>query len=88
MFHQVPRSHDGFVLSMIFSGEVAQMVKNLLGMQEMRVQSPGREDPLGEENDHLLQFSCLENPMDRGDRWTTVHRVAKSQTPLSNRTTD
>ena len=64
------------------------MVKNLLGMQEMRVQSPGQEDPLGEGIDHLLQFSCLENPMDRGDRWTTVHRVAKSQTPLSNRTTD
>ena len=64
------------------------MVKNLLGMQDMWVQSPGREDPLGEGNDHLLQFSCLENPMDRGDWWTTVHRVAKSQTQLSNRTTD
>ena len=37
---------------------------------------------------NLLQFSCLENPMDRGDWWTTVHRVAKSQTQLSNRTTD
>ena len=29
-----------------------------------------------------LQFSCLENPMDRGVRWATVHRVAKSRTHL------
>ena len=27
-----------------------------------------------------LQYSCLENPMDRGAWWATVHRVAKSQT--------
>ena len=33
-----------------------------------------------------LQYSCLENPMDRGAWWTTVHRVAKSQTRLSMRT--
>ena len=27
-----------------------------------------------------LQYSCLENPMDRGDWWATVHGVAKSWT--------
>jgi len=27
-----------------------------------------------------LQYSCLENPMDRGAWWAIVHRVAKSQT--------
>ena len=27
-----------------------------------------------------LQYSCLENPMDRGPWWATVHRVSKSQT--------
>ena len=31
-----------------------------------------------------LQYSCLENPMDRAARWVTVHRVAKSRTHLSN----
>ena len=31
---------------------------------------------------HSLQYSCLENPMDRGAWWATVHRVAKSQTQL------
>ena len=29
-----------------------------------------------------LQYSCLENPMDRGACWTMVHRFAKSQTGL------
>ena len=28
-----------------------------------------------------LQYSCLENPMDRGAWWATVHGVTKSQTP-------
>ena len=31
---------------------------------------------------NLLQYSCLENPMDRGARWATVYRVAKSRTRL------
>ena len=30
-----------------------------------------------------LQYSCLENSMDRGDWWATVHGVAKSWTRLS-----
>ena len=29
-----------------------------------------------------LQYSCLENPMDRGGWWATVYRVAKSQIQL------
>ena len=31
-----------------------------------------------------LQYSCLENPMDRGSWWAKVHGVAKSQTQLSD----
>ena len=31
-----------------------------------------------------LQYSCLENPMDEGVWWATVHEVAKSQTRLSD----
>ena len=31
----------------------------------------------GERNGNPLQYSCLENPMDRGTWWVTVHRVAK-----------
>ena len=33
--------------------------------------------------DNALQYSCLENPLDRGAWWTTVHRVAKSQAGLT-----
>ena len=35
-------------------------------------------------NGNLLQYSYLENPMDRGAWWATVHGVAKSWTRLSN----
>ena len=38
----------------------------------------------GEGNGNLLQYSSLENPMDRGAWWATVHGVTKSQTQLSN----
>ena len=34
----------------------------------------------GEGNGNPLQYSCLENPMDRGDRWATVHGIADSGT--------
>ena len=33
-------------------------------------------------HDHPLQYSCRENPMDRGAWWATVHRVAESWTQL------
>ena len=36
----------------------------------------------GARHGNPLQYSCLENPMDRGGWWATVHRVAKSQTRL------
>ena len=35
-----------------------------------------------EENGNPLQYSCLENPMERGDWWARVYRVTKSQTGL------
>ena len=37
-----------------------------------------------ERNDNPLQYSCLENSMDRGAWWATVRGVLKSQTQLSN----
>ena len=40
---------------------------------------PGSGRSPGEENDYLLQYSCLENSMDRGAWHTTVHGVTKSQ---------
>ena len=43
---------------------------------------PGSVRSPGEGNGNPLQYSCLENPMDRGAWWATVRRVAKSQTQL------
>ena len=45
---------------------------------------PGLGRSPGEGNGTLLQYSCLENPMDGGAWWATVHGVAKSQTWLSD----
>ena len=45
---------------------------------------PGSGRFSGEGNGNPLQYSCQENPMDGGAWWATVHRVAKSQTRLSN----
>ena len=61
----------------------AQMIKNLPAIQETQVQSLGQGDPL-ENTGNPLQFSCLENSMDREAWWAVVHGVAKSQTQLSN----
>ena len=54
------------------------MVEIHLPMQKMQVQSLGHEDPL--EKGMATHSSILENPMDRGAWWATVHRVAKSLT--------
>ena len=44
----------------------------------------GRSPRVG--NLNPLQYSCLENSMDREDWWATVHGLAKSQTQLSTHT--
>jgi len=41
---------------------------------------PGLGRPPGEGNGNPLQYSCLENPMDRGAWWATVCGVAKNWT--------
>ena len=51
------------------------MVKNLPAMQDS---TPGLGRSLGEEHGYPLQYSCLENPMDRGAWQATVHGVTKS----------
>ena len=54
---------------------VAQMVKNLPAVQETEVQPLGWEDPLEKGNGNPLQYFCLENPMNKGAWWATVHVV-------------
>ena len=47
---------------------------------------PGLGRYPGGGNGNPLQYSCLENPMDKGAWWVTVHGVANSQTRLSTHT--
>ena len=54
-------------------------------MQETWVQSSGSGRSPGEGNGNLLQYSCLENPMDRGAWRATVHGVTKSWTRLTDK---
>ena len=56
---------------------VAQMVKNLPAVQETRFDPWVGKIP-GEGNGNSLQYSCLENSMDRGAWHATVHGVAES----------
>ena len=42
--------------------------------------TPGSGRSPGEGNDYLLQYSCLENFMDRGAWWAIVHAIAESDT--------
>ena len=52
--------------------------------QEMPVRSQGLEDPLEEEMTTPSSILCLENPMERGTWWATVHGVTKSWTCLTD----
>ena len=54
-------------------------------IQEIWVQSLGQKiASLGVGNGNPLQYSSLDNPMDRGAWWATVHGITKNQTRLSN----
>ena len=69
----------------IWASQVALVMKNPpanAGDVRDAVLIPGSERSPGEGNGNPLQYSCLENPMDRGAWQATVHRVAKSWTQL------
>ena len=53
-------------------------------MRDTWVQPLGQEGPLDEGNGNPLQYSCLENSMDRVDWQATAHEIAKSQAQLSD----
>ena len=63
---------------------VAQMVKNLPAMPGDLglIPGSGRYPGEGNGNPNPLPYSCLENPLDRGTWWVTVHGVTKSWTWL------
>ena len=61
-----------------FSG--SSVIKNLPANAGDAGSIPGLGSSPGGRNDNPLQYSCLENPMDRGPWWAMVHRVAESDT--------
>ena len=70
-----------------FTSQVAFVVKNLpasAGHIRDMGSIPGWGRSTGEESGNPLQYSCLQNPMDRRAWRAIVHRVAKSQTQLSD----
>ena len=69
---------------------VAQRLKHLPGLQESRGSIPGSGRAPGEGNGNPLQCSCLENPMEGGAWWATVHGVGKESdtTEQLNNTND
>ena len=68
------------ILACDWASLVAQRAKNLPAAQETQVQFLGQEDPL--EKGMATHFSILglENSMDRGDWWATIHGITKSRT--------
>ena len=79
-------SHGRFVKTWIYR------VSRFLGGWDGKVSACNVGDPgsilglgrsSGEGNGNQLQYPCLENPMDRGAWYATVHGVAKSRTRLS-----
>ena len=66
------------------NSQVAQMVKNLPAMQETRVLSLGKEDPLEEGMATDSSILAWTIPRDRGTQWVSIHGIMKSWTQLTN----
>ena len=61
---------------------VVQMVKNLSWKAGDLGSIPGSRRSSGEGNSYPLEYSCLENPRDRGAWWAALYGVAQSRTRL------
>ena len=59
-------------------------IKNPPAVQDTQVRSLSQEDPLEKGMTTPLQYSCLENPVDRGARRATVHGVTKESATKNN----
>ena len=82
--------HQHLLFLVTFGFQVVLVVKNLpTKAGEFKVQDsiPRLGSPPGVGNGYPLQYSCLENHIERGVWWTTVHGVAKSQTWLKQLST-
>ena len=64
------------------ASQVALLTKSPPANAGDAVLIPGLERSPGDGNNNPLQYPCLENPMDRGAWWATVHGVIKIWTQL------
>ena len=62
------------------ASQVALVIKNPPASAGDEGLIPGSERSTGGEHGNPLQYFCLENPMNRGALWATVHGVAESDT--------
>ena len=72
------------MLVQLMSFHGGSMVKNLPANVGDPSSIPGLGRSPGEGSGNPLQYSCLENSMDRGAWWATVHGVTESQAHLSD----
>ena len=69
-------------INTIWASQLALVVKNLLASaRDIRDTGliPGSGRFPGGGHDNPLKYSCLENPMDRGALWATVHMITKTR---------
>ena len=71
-------------MTKILGGSVAKNCLANTGDARDAGSIPGSGRSPGGGHGNPLQYSCLENPMDRGAWWATVHGVGKSRTRLSD----
>ena len=77
--YQRPLRHFGLHCALPWASQVALVVKNMPA-NAGDVRDPGRSP--GKGNGNPLEYSCPENPADRGSRWAAVRGVGQSQTRL------
>ena len=80
VLRKVSSVHIWLLYYLLFGSEVKASARDAGDLGSI----PGSGRSPGEGNGNPLQYSCLENPMDRGAWWATIHGVAKSQTRLSD----
>ena len=73
----LPKLHN---LKSFISGTSVKEPKGQCRRHRVTGSIPGLRRAPGEGNGNHLQYSCLENAVDRGAWWATVHKVAKSWT--------
>ena len=87
--YPIELSSEYQLILMVYEGLRASLMALMVKNPPVNAGDPGSSIPgsrryPGEGNGNPLQYSCLENSMDKGTWWATVHGVTKSQKLLSD----